>query len=173
MHVAFLRIVVSGGTVSMEYTNMASCLEAACPWTTNDYRFAGELFVCAEAPNDDTGVCRGDSGGPMLRAETNELVGITTLTLGDDCAIEAGSAGMSVAHHRGWIYGILNGEASPPEICSNATCTDLLWECPPTSAPTLEPTVEPTMGGQDSGDEAGKLWCLCALVGTFAAVLKM
>merc|ERR1712013_523959 len=92
---------------TMEYTSMASCLVQACPYTTNTYHFQGEVFVCATAPNADTGACNGDSGGPMLRADTNELIGITMLSLGDDCAIEAGSAGMSVGHHRQWIDGIL------------------------------------------------------------------
>merc|ERR1719334_844550 len=145
-------------TTTMEYTPMSSCLEQACPFTCNTYAFPGELFVCVEAPNDDTGVCNGDGGGPMLRADTNELLAITTLTLGDNCAIEAGSAGMSVAHHRGWIYGILAGDIDPPEICSSSTCTDLLWECRSTCAPTMEPTAEPTAYDDsdeydDSGDE--------------------
>lgn len=163
---------------TMEYTNLESCLETACPYTTIDWSFPGELWVCVTAPNGtDTGLCGGDGGSPIVRADTNELVGMVSFTLGDDCAPEAGSAGMSVAHHREWIYGILNGDVDPPEICSNATCTTT-YDCPPTSAPTMEPsmptmspTLEPTIG--DETDAAGALWSLGALISGFAVLLKM
>lgn len=159
-------------TTTMEYTNMEACLDTACPFTCNVYEFPGEMVMCVEAPSGvDTGICRGDSGGPMLRIDSNDssltLLGIASLTLGDGCAIEAGSAGMSVAHHSEWINGILNFEMDPPEICSDDSCVNTTYTCASmyTCAPTASPTTE--------ADGAATLWSLCALLCGLAVTLKM
>ncbi len=76
-------------------------------------------FVCAGGQGQD--VCAGDSGGPLLLPEGEQLVQYGSVSFGEPCGPASSTVGAytSIASYRPWIDAQLAGTAPPTEAFSD------------------------------------------------------